>query len=337
MGNLVATVRDIGTIEREINGIKEQVARLALSYAVEIGRRLCEAKDMLPHGEWGTWVKEKAGFSQSTANNMMRLFEEYGADQFTIFGAAVNSQALANLSYTKAISLLSLPADEREEFAKSVDAESLSTRELEKAVREKVAAEKAAAECAGQLEEARAEAERQAGVIERLEVRAAKDEADRKAAQAEKERLEKAVADAEKRLAAAKGAGEEALRNAEAVGEAKGKSQAEADAAAELEKLKAQVGKAEADMKTAEQHKKFLEDKLALAEEAKAQAEEAARKMRQNADPNVTKFKMLFEDVKNRAQQMKICINAVAGTDPEMAEKMEGAMKSMAKVLGGAD
>ena len=92
---------------------------------------------MLPHGQWGGYVREQLGYSQSTANNMMRIFEEYGAAQQSLFGPEAKSQALGNLSYTKALRLLALPADEREEFAEANDVEAMSTRELEAAIRER--------------------------------------------------------------------------------------------------------------------------------------------------------------------------------------------------------
>ncbi len=76
-GNPRTPARDIGVITAEINNIKAQVSALALMYAVEIGRRLYEAKAALPYGQWGEWLKNEVNFSQSTANNMMRLFDEY--------------------------------------------------------------------------------------------------------------------------------------------------------------------------------------------------------------------------------------------------------------------
>ena len=33
---------------------------------------------MLDHGQWGPWLREEVDFSQSSANNFMRIFEEYG-------------------------------------------------------------------------------------------------------------------------------------------------------------------------------------------------------------------------------------------------------------------
>ena len=55
MSELV-TVRDIQTVTTEIWMIRRQVEQTALSGAIEIGRRLTEAKELLPHGEWGKWL-----------------------------------------------------------------------------------------------------------------------------------------------------------------------------------------------------------------------------------------------------------------------------------------
>ena len=115
---IVEKARSIEVVTDEIKSLVSSAQSVMLGYAVEIGRRLVEAKDLLPHGEWGKWLREKVEFSQSSANNFMKLFEEYGDRQFTLFGAAVsNSQTFGNLSYTKALRLLAVPGEEREEFA----------------------------------------------------------------------------------------------------------------------------------------------------------------------------------------------------------------------------
>ena len=129
--------RDIAVVTAEIKELNRQAQKMALVYAVEIGRRLCEAKEMLEHGEWGKWLKEEVDFSQSTANNCMKLFREYGAEQITLFGAVTNSQAFENLPYTKALQLLAIPAEEREEFAREVGADELSSRELAAVIKER--------------------------------------------------------------------------------------------------------------------------------------------------------------------------------------------------------
>ena len=129
--NEITAPRSIEQVTAEISGIMEQTRRYVLYQVIEVGRRLAEARTMLPHGQWGTWLKESVRFSQSTAGNMIRIFEEYGAAQMCLFGVEANSQTLGNLSYTKALALLALPGEEREEFAVAVGAESLSTRKLE--------------------------------------------------------------------------------------------------------------------------------------------------------------------------------------------------------------
>ena len=128
--------RSLATVTAEIRAYQDAARRAVLSYCIEIGRRLVEAKSMVSHGEWGTYLREELGFSQSTANNHMRLFEAYGADQMTLTGAAVKSQAFADLSYTQALALLALPSEEaREEFVETHDLASMSTRELQEELR----------------------------------------------------------------------------------------------------------------------------------------------------------------------------------------------------------
>ncbi|MGM9680769.1 MAG: DUF3102 domain-containing protein, partial [Eubacteriales bacterium] len=178
--------REIGVVTAEIRELCGQANRMALMYAVEIGRRLVEAKSILPHGEWGTWIQNEVHFSQSTANNFMRLFEEYGDDQISLFGAVVSakSQTIANLPYSKALQLLAIPAEERESFAKKVDAENISVKELQVAIRERDEAirERDAAKAeAERLSMAEADAKEAWGLVEKH--RAETDAANRRKAE----------------------------------------------------------------------------------------------------------------------------------------------------------
>lgn len=130
----IQNVRTLDTVAAEIRTFTASM----LVNILEIGRRLCEAKEMVPYGQFGTWVEENTGYSRSTANNFMRLFQEYGNTQGSLFGAEVEDvQTFGKLSYSKALALLQLPAAEREEFVAENPVESMSTRELEKAIRER--------------------------------------------------------------------------------------------------------------------------------------------------------------------------------------------------------
>ncbi|KUO78505.1 MAG: hypothetical protein APF81_10535 [Desulfosporosinus sp. BRH_c37] len=76
--NDLITDRTSLVIAAEINTIRHQTGKILLAGAIEIGRRLKEAKDLLPHGEWGKWLKESVSYSQRTADKLMQLCEEYG-------------------------------------------------------------------------------------------------------------------------------------------------------------------------------------------------------------------------------------------------------------------
>jgi chromosome segregation ATPase len=123
-------VRPLETIENEINFYKQQTA----IGIIEIGKRLIEAKEQLPHGEWGKWLEERVEFSNVTATRFMRVAKEGG-----------NLSTLKDLSQSKIFALLDIPQEEREEFisnphevngqTKTVD--EMTSRELQKVIKEK--------------------------------------------------------------------------------------------------------------------------------------------------------------------------------------------------------
>lgn len=89
--NQQLSVRNIETVTEEINILTAQAQTTAIAYIIELGRRLTEAKAMLPHGEWAGWLKDKVNYSQSTANNYMKIYEEYGTQTPALLGSAANS------------------------------------------------------------------------------------------------------------------------------------------------------------------------------------------------------------------------------------------------------
>ena len=129
-------------IAGEINYIKRQAQQTLLAASVEIGRKLNEAKALVPHGLWEDWLTENVDYSQSTANNLMRNATEYGDEQVTLLSGKSKSETFASLTYSQAVALFALPMDQRQEFVENHDMEDLSTREL----KEEIAALKADAE-----------------------------------------------------------------------------------------------------------------------------------------------------------------------------------------------
>ena len=65
----IEIIRTEEVIAAEIRVIKEQTRVAVLSGAIEIGRRLAEAKAIVPHGQWGAWLEENVDYSERTAQN----------------------------------------------------------------------------------------------------------------------------------------------------------------------------------------------------------------------------------------------------------------------------
>lgn len=293
-----------------------------LSTIIEIGRRMCQAKEMLPHGEFGAWVKEETGYSQSTANNFMRLFQEYGAAQGCLFGAEVNSQTFGNLPYSKALALLAVPAEEREDFVRDNHVEDMSTRELKQAIKERD-------ELRRQLDEERAAAEGASLKISELEEKldASGKEAARQKTEAEKakEKLE-ALMNAPVEVAIQAADPEEVQRAVEeAMRKAKEEHQAELDAMAK----KAKRADAERDRLKKELAK--IQSAAATADGGEARREvERLKKELAMADPVVAEFKGLFEQASGLVAKL---LGLVACAPEDKKKNLRDAMAALGRQL----
>lgn len=96
---------------------------------IEVGKRLTQAKAMLPHGEFGNWLDSNFGLSKSTANNFMRCAERFG-----------NFQSIGSFNSTQMIQLLALPESETEKFIEQKAAEGTPVEDMTiKTLREEVA------------------------------------------------------------------------------------------------------------------------------------------------------------------------------------------------------
>ena len=196
MSELVS-VRSGDVIAAEINGIKRNVEKtvrgIMLTGAMEIGCLLIEAKAVVPHGEWGAWLEANVDYSQTTANDLMRLYTEYKDGQISLESGPTNEELFGALAPSKALALLALPKEERREYVQSHDVEDMSYRALKEDLA-RMKAEKEAAEAAARA----ADAERAAAIILAGEANDRADELVRKA-EATKWETEAKLANMEKR------------------------------------------------------------------------------------------------------------------------------------------
>ena len=133
-----APARSLMEIEADILAQKRTIGRSI----VIIGQDLIEAKSKMEHGLWGTWLEERVNFSQSTAENYMKIAEQVGGDSM-----------LLNLPYTKILALLAVPAEEREEFASANNVEDKSVAQIKQLIKERDDARLHASKAEDALEE----------------------------------------------------------------------------------------------------------------------------------------------------------------------------------------
>lgn len=321
----------------EIRTIKSQTGRMVLNASIEVGRRLTEAKAKLPHGSWGEYLKNEVDYSPSQAQNLMRVFREYGSDQQSLFGGEAKSQTFGNLTYSKALSLLAIPdEEERERFAIENDVEHMSVRELNEALKARDAAEEKAAaaedEARGLRQETdrlREELEGQAQVYKakltsaEIEAKQAREAQEKAAAKAQ--RLQDALSEANTSAQAAEAEHARMLQELEELRSRPAETDTgavEAARQAAIDEMTEKVDKAKAARKKAEEKRQAAEESLEAAQKELAELKAKEPEVRE-LTPEELQALTAREVEKARAaanEQMQALEKQLARSDPDVAE-----------------
>ena len=91
--------------DKRVDRITDKIINLqnaTTKNCIEIGNLLIEAKSMLGHGEWLSWLKDKVDFTERTAQRFMAVAKEF--------------PNTTTLSFSKMLLLLQIPQDEREDY-----------------------------------------------------------------------------------------------------------------------------------------------------------------------------------------------------------------------------
>ena len=310
---------------RERDREDQQLANVMLAHAVEKGRWLTEAKAMVPYGEWGNWLKEKVDYSQSKAQGLMKLYQKFGSEQESLFGPP-KSQALGNLSVTKALMLIDIPDEELGEVMEEHDLESMTTREVAALKKEladaKVQAKQAQAEqtAAEQAREKMAEDmalanERIAGLNAEVEAQSAKAQvAQTAAAQLEKELNELRSRPVEVAVEADPAAIEAARKEAEAAMRDK------------LDKAKANQKKAQADLaEVSSALERARLEREQVEAELRKQLAQAEKKAALASNEDFVLFKTILERLQEDGNRLCGLILKERNKDQERAERFSNA------------
>lgn len=345
------TLEVIGAEIREHTAALEYHARATIWEAVEIGRRLAEAKDLCRHGEWEGFISKETAFTARHANNLIRVFEGYGAEQKSLFGPELaNRKTFSDLSFSKALALLSIEDEgEREEFALVHDVESMSTRELKEAIRQRDEArqkavrwEEQAGSYASELNDAQNELRELGSKLQEAENQEVQLRADMEALEQQKRKAEQEAAEAGAKLSGAK-AESETLRQTvkelesrpvdvavmsvdqEAIDKAK--AEAVAEIQERLDKAKAKAERAEEKRKAAEDALAEANEKLEAARRAEAQASIAG-------DKELANFEMLFSQTQEKVNVMHGVLLKVRGRgDSDLVGKLQKALLALSEAV----
>ena len=318
MNNLVETdymvvqSRTLPVIASEIHQIERTVYGVALDGAIQIGRKLQEAKAMIPSGEWVKWLDENLNYSQRQAYNFMEIADNYGDENSPFY----DLQTSANVSISKALELLRLPEEEVKSFAEEHDIESETVKglrdEINNLKRERDRAEdnneslrKDLARAQSDLAEAmtQEDADRIRGQYE-----AAKEEL-----QTENAKIKEEQSELQAKLKEIKASMDEEVQKRLAETGTEIEEKAKADARAEVE---ATLGQNAEEIKRLEEQVERLE-----AERAKL------------SNTMLMEFKVYVDQLQDAFDKAGACIlDAEADSDPELSNKMNAALK---KVLQG--
>ena len=305
--------RDIETITGEILDAKRAGGEAILT----IGQRLSEAKAMLDHGEWLPWLTERVEFSERSAQNFMRLAREWS-----------NPQTLADLGASKALTLLALPEEERDEFISSVHmvdgeektAAEMSARELAQAIRDRDAA---------RLDAEKAAAEQRTAELARDEIARQMQMVNESLAESSRQ-LEQTRKELEELRARPVEVAVEQVADPETVKKAQDEARAE---------MQAKLDKAKAAKDKAEKQKKELAEELAAATAKLDALAKEEKKAAISSDKDLAAFEILFgqaQDVINKLHGLMLKLRS--REDPSSAEGVRRALLALAdKVKGAAE
>lgn len=328
-----------------INGIKSQTSAI-LQAAVNESKRSCiligklleEAKCLVPHGEWGAWLQANVDYSESTANNLMRCYREFGDEQIDMISGVSDADFFSVLTQSQMVELFRLPKAERRDFVDAhraeLDSGDMSIRDLHAEI-DRLNAENARLKSAPPPEP----------IVQEVIVNSPTPEQIDKIRAEEAAKADKRIADINKahqmRLDAVQGEKDKAKDALEKARKAREKAEAERD------ERDAALKKAHADHE--DQLSMMTEKYEAELEKAKASAGAdpvemavvAARiaeleKALKVAKPSVAEFKALFDTAQGIVRKLRDKIEEIRAEDSETAEKLGKAMEMLANSMRGA-
>ena len=321
--------RDIEAITSEILDAKRAGGEAILT----IGKGLMEAKALLSHGEWLPWLEERVEFSEKAAQRFMLLARKYS-----------NPTTLSDLGASKALILLAIPDEVRNEFIEAphvVDGEEksvndMSVRELKAAIKERDEAMKAAELAKAEQSAAEQAREKLAADMAMANERIAGLNAEVEAQSTKAREAQDAADRLEKELEELRSRPVEVAVEADAAAIEAARKEAETAMRAQLEEAEAAQKKTRADLmesNSALQRAKLEREQMES--ELRNQLAQAEKKAALTSSEDLVLFRALFDQAQELANKMGGVLMKVRGRDPEKAAGLSKALLALCDKIRG--
>lgn len=321
----------VETLTTEILVYKQQTAL----NIIEIGKRLIQVKEQLPHGGWGKYLEEQVDFTERTAQRFIKCAEEFS-----------NATSTSVLPVGHMFELLALPADQRDEFIQAHPVDDMTQKQLREAIKAQKDAEQQATEAQGERDELQEELTHMKENLQQL-IRE-KSTLQTKASTLEEENedykttMEQARTSMDSLVEKIKAKDLKLLKLTEQLQEAQSGTVDEE----QVTKLKAQLQQAQEEINGLQEELKkppiiptVIEEKIPEAtvqELARLQEEverlKSAPKDAAPGDASVLKYRVAFEVLKSNFNQLLQSLSEI--TDAETHTKYQAATKKLLAVMG---
>ena len=340
---------DINAVKSHASAIYRAALDVGKRSCIEIGRLLLEAKGLVPHGEWGKWLAENVDYSESTANNLMRYFKEFGDEQIDIFTGVSDADFFSVLNQSQMLEVIALPKEQRRDFVEAhreeIESGEMSVRDmkaeiaklrmkneaqaeaLELAERHIEHLEKDCNELNDRLEEELCKPDPEP-VVQEVIIHSPSDEDIEKICAADEERLHvKFEVERTKTLKECRDAVVAAEKERDkAVKEASEKAKDAGELHDKLKKIDADH-KAAMDKLMADHEKKIAELEASYKKQAKANTA--------GADPNVVRIQLALENFKRDVLTVAGILGKMKAEGGEQEQKADKLRANVEKILGG--
>lgn len=312
----VTEIKSAETLAVKIRTTVRNTQKIMLDAAISIGQDLIDAKELVSHRDWENWLENSVGFSQSSANKYMKISRE--------FGEISKTELIPNLSYTKALKLLAVPEEDREEFIKNTDIDNLTVKELEEKIKELQKENdtiRALAKETTELEETRNQMEENMrklkNRIQELEIEAEADQGPSEEVKKEIEKKKVELETSERKIDASNKKIEKLQEEVKNLKESQGKAVEEAKAST-LEEAR-------------EIAKKELEEEMSklmtVVEDANKARMEAEKKLQSSSNQDLMNFKFLIDEIQDRFNNALNALDNIGANDKEQSDKLRGGLK----------